>query len=128
MVILLVCLLILIAIGYYIYHHSVTRAKIVIAESTLKNVKENLDEYHKLFKKYPESIDFKTCKDQDGDRVLYPTICNQMKSNIYSIENYSRDRLAGYSLIVRASDIKHTLFEVTPEGVNLVEIKQDEKE
>lgn len=126
-VVLLVCLSILIAIGYYVYHHSVTKAKVVMAENTLKNFKENLDEYHKLYKKYPDSIDFTNCTDQDGDLVFYPTFCKQMKNNLYSIESYSRDRLTGYSLIARASDIENTLFEVTVEGVNIIPVKQEKK-
>jgi Tfp pilus assembly protein PilE len=126
--ILLVCLSILVAIGYYIYYHSVTKAKIVVAENTLKNVKENMDEYYKLYKNYPESIDFTNCTDQDGDRVFYPTFCKQLKSNLYSIENYTRDRLTGYSLMVRAKDVDNTVFEVTVEGINTVIIKQEKKE
>jgi type II secretory pathway pseudopilin PulG len=124
---LLAFLSILIALGYYVYHHSVTKAKIVVAENTLKTLKENLDEYRRLYKKYPDGIDFNTCTDQDGDLVFYPTFCKQLKTNLYSIESYTRDRLTGFSLMARANDTENTLFETTAEGVNLVIVKQEKK-
>jgi Tfp pilus assembly protein PilE len=125
--VLMTILIILIAIGYYMYQYSITKAKIVMAENTLKSAGENLDNYYKINKKYPDNIDFTNCTDEDGDVVFYSSFCKQLKKNLYSIEHYSRDIKTGYELLALAKDTDKTLFSLTAEGVNLVVVKQEKK-
>ncbi len=125
--VLMTILILLIAIGYFIYHHSITKAKIFMAENTLKHAKEDLQVYYKINKKYPETIYFSNCTDEDGDVVFYSSFCRQLKTNLYSIEHYTRDSKTGYELLALAKDTDKTLFSLTAEGVNIVVVSKEKK-
>jgi Tfp pilus assembly protein PilE len=126
-IVLMTILVIMIAVGYFIYHQSITKARLIMAENTLKSARENLENYYKLNKKYPDTINFTNCTDEDGDVVFYSSFCKQMKSNLYSIEHYTRDNKTGYELLALARDTDKTLLSLTAEGVNIVIVKQEKK-
>lgn len=125
--VLMTILILLIAIGYFIYHHSITKAKIIMAENTLKHAKEDLQVYYKINKKYPDTINFSNCTDEDGDVVFYSSFCRQLKTNLYSIEHYTRDSKTGFELLALAKDTDKTLFSLTAEGVNIVVVAKEKK-
>mgnify|MGYP001171415162 CR=1 FL=1 len=126
-VVLMTILVIMIAVGYFIYHQSITKARVILAENTLKSARENLQDYYKLNKKYPDTINFTNCTDEDGDVVFYSSFCKQLKNNLYSIEHYTRDNKKGFELLALARDTDKTLLSLTAEGVNVVIVKKEKK-
>jgi prepilin-type N-terminal cleavage/methylation domain-containing protein len=85
----LAILVVLITIAYSIYNVYINKAKIAIAESTLVNARDNMESYHSDKEKYPNSIDFTSCVDEQSQAVFSPTFCDRLKKDLSSIESYT---------------------------------------
>jgi prepilin-type N-terminal cleavage/methylation domain-containing protein len=112
----IIILAVLITIAFSIYSNYVNKAKIAIAESTLDNARDNLEAYYTDNTKYPESIDFTDCVDENGRVVFQPTFCTQLRNDISSIESYIAEPKS-YVLTARARDTKSTLITLTPNKI-----------
>lgn len=118
LVVAMIVLLILALIAFNIYTQYVTKAKITVAESTLAHVRDNLNLYNIDNGKYPDSINFTDCVDENKRVVFSRAFCNQLSEDLYSIDNYSYNSDdKKYSLTARAKDSKHTLITVTPDKI-----------
>ena len=118
LVIAMIILLILALIAFNVYTQYISKAKITVAESTLTHVRDNLNLFSLDNGKYPESINFTDCVDENSRAVFSQAFCDQLKEDLYSIEKYSyipEDNK--YSLTARAKDSKHTLITVTPDKI-----------
>jgi Tfp pilus assembly protein PilE len=103
---------ILAAIALFIYNDSISKARVTVANSVLDNARKALLNYQMDKGRYPASIDFTSCVDDQWRMVLPPGLCDQMKEELYSIESYSLSDTS-YVLTVRARDNKHTLLTLT---------------
>lgn len=103
---------ILAAIALFIYNDSISKARVTVANSVLDNAGKTLLNYEMDKGRYPASIDFTSCSDDQGSMVFPPVLCSQMKEDLYSIESYSLNDTS-YVLTVRARDNKHTLLTLT---------------
>jgi prepilin-type N-terminal cleavage/methylation domain-containing protein len=112
LVIALIILAVLMTIATSIYVNYIDKARITVAISTLDNVSKNLESYHLDNNKYPESIDFTSCVDEQGHMVFPSGLCDQIKEELYSVESYSIGG-ASYVLTAKAKDNKHTLLTLT---------------
>ena len=108
----LLILAVLIAIATSLYLNYIGTARVTVANSVLDNAGKTLLNYEMDKGKYPASIDFASCSDENGSMVFPPSLCDQMKEEIYSVESYSRSD-TGYVLTVRARDKKHSLLTLT---------------
>jgi prepilin-type N-terminal cleavage/methylation domain-containing protein len=118
LIVAMILLSILILIAFNVYTKYITKAKITVAENTLSHVRDNLNLYNIDNGKYPDSINFTDCVDENSHVVFSRAFCNQLSEDLYSIENYSYtpdDKK--YSLTARAKDSKHTLITVTPDKI-----------
>jgi len=108
-------LFVLIAISVPVYSNYVNRARVTVAASTLDYVRKTLETYYMDNNKYPETINFATCVDEQGHAVFSSNLCEQIKKDIYSVENYESYVIndPGYRLKVRAKDTRHTLLTLT---------------
>lgn len=112
----IIILSVLITIAFSIYSNYVNKAKIAIAESALDNARDNLEAYYTDNLKYPNSIDFTDCVDENGRMVFPPTFCNQLRNDLSSIESYTSDTKT-FVLTARAKDTKNTLITLTPNKI-----------
>jgi prepilin-type N-terminal cleavage/methylation domain-containing protein len=118
LIIAMVVLLILALIAFNVYTQYISKAKITVAESTLAHVRDNLNLYNIDNGKYPDSINFTDCVDENSRMVFSRAFCNQLSEDLYSIENYSYNSDdKKYSLTARAKDNKHTLITVTSDKI-----------
>lgn len=108
----LVVLAVLITIGIHIYTNYISKARVIVANSVLDNAGKTLLSYQMDKGKYPASIDFTNCVDDQGHMVFPPVLCDQMKEEFYSIKSYSLSDTS-YVLAVQARDNKHTLLTLT---------------
>ena len=108
----LVVLVVLITITIQIYTNYISKARVTVANSVLDNARKALLNYQMDKGRYPASIDFTSCVDDQWRMVLPPGLCDQMKEELYSIESYSLSDTS-YVLTVRAKDNKHTLLTLT---------------
>jgi prepilin-type N-terminal cleavage/methylation domain-containing protein len=109
LIIVLTILAVLITIATATYFIYINKAKLTVSISTLDFVSKSLESYHLDYNKYPESIDFTSCVDEQGHTVFFSDFCDQMKKDLYSIESYS---ISGrnYILTAKARDDKYTLL------------------
>jgi Tfp pilus assembly protein PilE len=105
-------LAVLITIATFIYLNYIGTAKVTVANSVLDNAGKTLLNYEMDKGRYPASIDFTNCTDDQGSMVFPPSLCDQMKEELYSVESYSLSD-TNYVLTVRARDNKHTLLTLT---------------
>jgi Tfp pilus assembly protein PilE len=105
----LTILAVLITIGTTTYFFYINKAKLTVSISTLDFASKSLESYHLDYNKYPGSIDFTSCVDEQGHAVFLSDFCEQMKKELYSIESYS---ISGrnYILTAKARDDKNTLL------------------
>lgn len=116
LIIAMIVLLILALIAFNVYTQYISKAKITVAESTLAHVRDNLNLFSLDNGKYPESINFTDCVDENSRAVFSQVFCDQLKEDLYSIEKYSYIPESNkYILTARAKDSKHTLITVTPD-------------
>jgi prepilin-type N-terminal cleavage/methylation domain-containing protein len=118
LIIAMIILVILTLIAFNVYTQYITKAKITVAENTLAHVRDNLNLYNMDNGKYPDSINFTDCVDENNRVVFSRAFCNQLSEDIYSMESYSytpEDKK--YVLTARARDSKHTLITVTPSNI-----------
>ena len=105
-------LAVLITIATSIYLNYISTARVTVANSVLDNAGKTLLNYEMDKGRYPASIDFTSCSDDQGSMVFPPSLCDQMKEELYSVESYTlNDR--SYVLTARARDNKHTLLTLT---------------
>ena len=117
LIVAIVFLAVLIAVAFSIYTNYINKAKITLAESTLDNTQKDLANYYTDKGKYPASIDFHLgCIDENSHIVFASRLCNQLKKDLYSVENYSADETS-YILTAQAKDTKHTLITLTPDKI-----------
>ncbi|MGA2782499.1 MAG: prepilin-type N-terminal cleavage/methylation domain-containing protein [Smithella sp.] len=109
---------ILAGIAFYIYTNYISKAQVTVAVSTLDNVKKTLMTFNLDNGKYPASINFSGCVDEQGRTVFPSILCDQIKEDLYSIENYSSSS-TGYVLTSRAKDNKHTLLTLTESNITI---------
>ena len=109
LIIVLTILAVLITIATATYFNYINRAKLTVSISTLDMVSKSLESYHADYNKYPESIDFTSCVDEQGHTVFLSDFCDQMKKDLYSIESYSISG-TNYILTAKARDDKYTLL------------------
>jgi Tfp pilus assembly protein PilE len=107
---------ILAGIAFYIYTSYISKAEVTVAVSTLDNVKKTLMTFNLDNGKYPVSINFSGCLDEQGHTVFPSMLCDQIKEDFYSIESYSSSD-TGYVLTARAKDTKHTLLTLTESNI-----------
>ena len=100
-------------IAFSIYTSNINKAKVTVAENVLSQTRENLILFNIDNGKYPDSIDFNDCLDENGRVVFSPTFCDQLRKDLESIESYTLDA-NGYVLAAKAKDAKHTLLTLTP--------------
>jgi prepilin-type N-terminal cleavage/methylation domain-containing protein len=105
----LIILAVLMTIATATYFNFVNKAKLTVSISTLDFASKSLETYHLDNNKYPQSIDFTSCVDEQEHTVFLSDFCDQMKKDLYSIENYS---ISGktYILTAKARDDKYTLL------------------
>lgn len=103
-------------IAFYIYTSYISKAEVTVATSTLNNVKKTLTTFNLDNGKYPASINFPSCVDEQGHTVFPSMLCDQIKEDLYSIESYSGSG-TGYILTARAKDPKHTLLTLTESNI-----------
>jgi prepilin-type N-terminal cleavage/methylation domain-containing protein len=113
LIVILILFSVLVLIAFSIYNNNINKAKVTVAENVLSQTRENLFLYNIDNGKYPDSIDFNDCLDENGRVVFSPTFCDQLRNDLDSIESYALDA-QGYVVIARAKDAKHTLLTVTP--------------
>lgn len=104
----LIVLAILATLAFSIYRNYVDKAKVTIAEHAVVEARQNLDLYNMDNGKFPDSIDFTTCRDENSRTVFSTTFCNQIKKDLFSIE-YTADN-NNYILKARSRDVKNTLI------------------
>jgi prepilin-type N-terminal cleavage/methylation domain-containing protein len=109
-------LVVLITIAFSIYNIYINKAKIAIAESSLVHARDNLESYYSDKSKYPDSIDFTSCVDEQSHAVFSPAFCAQLKRDLSSIEKYTSNTTS-YSLSGHARDDKRTLITLTPKNI-----------
>ena len=107
----MIILAILMTIATSIYLKYISTARVTVANSVLDNAGKTLLSYQMDKGRYPVSIDFTSCVDDQGLMVFPSGLCGQMKEELYSID-YSLNG-ASYVLTVRARDNKHTLLTLT---------------
>ena len=112
-------LAIIVAIAFSIYRVYIDKAKITVAESVLIDARKNLEVYLVDNKKYPTSIDFASCIDENSRSVFDTTFCDQLKNDLSSIDGYSANAATSYSLTARAKDTKNTLMTLTPQNITI---------
>jgi prepilin-type N-terminal cleavage/methylation domain-containing protein len=112
-------LAIIVAIAFSIYRVYIDKAKVTIAQSVLTDAQKNLEVYLVDNKKYPTSIDFTSCIDENSRSVFDTTFCDQMKNDLSSIDGYSANAATSYSLTARAKDTKNTLMTLTPQNITI---------
>ena len=105
-------LAVLITIATFIYLNYIGTAKVTVANSVLDNAGKTLMSYQMDKGRYPASINFTSCIDDQERMVFPPSLCDQMKEELYSVESYSLSDTS-YVLTVRARDNKHTLLTLT---------------
>lgn len=105
-------LAVLITIATFIYLNYIGTARVTVANSILDNAGKTLLNYEMDKGRYPASINFTSCYDEQGSMVFPSSLCDQMKEDLYSVESYTISE-TGYVLTVRARDNKHTLLTLT---------------
>jgi len=105
LVVALIILTIIISISFSIYINYINKAKITLAVSLLENTRKDLNAYNLDKGKYPKSINFNNCTDENGSIIFSSGICERFRNDISSVENYSSDN-ENYILSVRAKDPK----------------------
>ncbi len=114
----MIILAVLISLAYLIYANYINKAKITIAENVLVNARDNLNLYNLDNNKYPDSINFDNCVDENSRAVFSESFCNQLRNDLSSIDNYSYNiEDKKYTLTARAKDSKHTLITLTPDKI-----------
>lgn len=108
-------LAILAAIAYSIYSNYLNKAKIAIAESMLDHSRDNLELYNVDNGKYPESINFTNCADENGGAVFTRAFCDQLAKDL-TPESYVLDNRI-YVLKARAKDNNKTLITLTKDKI-----------
>jgi prepilin-type N-terminal cleavage/methylation domain-containing protein len=108
----LVILAVLITIATSIYLNYIGTARVTVANSVLDNAGKTLLNYEMDKGRYPASIDFTSCSDDKGSMVFPPSLCDQIKEELYSVESYVLNDKS-YVLTARAKDNKHTLLTLT---------------
>jgi len=112
LVVVLIIMAVLMTIATSIYFNYINKAKFTVSISILDTVSKTLESYYLDNNKYPESIDFTSCVDENGHMVFLSGFCNQIKEDLYSVESYSISGTS-YVLTARAGDNKHTLLTLT---------------
>lgn len=112
LVIALIVLAVIIGIASHIYINYISNAQVTVANSVLDNAGKALWDYQMDNGKYPASIDFTDCVDEQGKRAIPSVLCDQMKAELSSIESYSITGTS-YVLTARARDSKQTLMTLT---------------
>ena len=112
----LIVLGILATLAFSIYRNYVDKAKVTIAEHAVIEARQNLDLYNMDNGKFPDSIDFNTCHDENSRAVFSTTFCNQIKNDLFSIEYTAGNN--NYVLKARAKDIKNTL--ITTNSIKMI--------
>jgi len=104
----MIVLAILATLAFSIYRNYVDKAKVTIAEHIVIEARQNLDLYNMDNGRFPGSIDFSTCHDENSRAVFSTTFCNQIKKDLLSIEYTAEHN--NYVLKARAKDVKNTLI------------------
>lgn len=113
----LILLTILILIAISIYLNYVNKAKVTVAEHALTTVRDNLNLYNIDYVKFPDSINFADCVDENGKMVFPKGLCNQLKEDLHSIDYSYNPDSRQYVLTARAKDNKLTIIKVTPDKI-----------
>ncbi len=109
LVIALIILAVLITIATKIYISYISMAEVTVARGVIDDAGKTLFDYQMANGSYPASIDFTGCTDEEGQKVFPSNLCDRMRKELYSIEDYSTTG-SNYVLKVRAKDSKHTLL------------------
>lgn len=117
LIVVMIILTTLITIAFSIYNNFINKAKITVAQSVLTNVQKNIEVYNMDKGSYPASIDFTNCIDDQGRTVLDPTLCDQLKKDLFS-NNYTVNGTS-YELKAQAKDAKNTLLTLTPNNITI---------
>jgi prepilin-type N-terminal cleavage/methylation domain-containing protein len=112
LIIALVILAVLITIATSIYLNYIGTARVTVANSVLDNAGKTLLNYEMEKGRYPASIDFASCSDNNGGMVFPPSLCDQIREELYSVDSYVLNDKS-YVLTARARDKKHTLLTLT---------------
>ena len=115
----LVCALLLLTIfilvALSIYLSGINQAKVTVAQNAVANLRDFLNTYSLDNDKYPASINFTNCVDENSRAVFSDSFCKQLKNDLHSISyNYNPENKQ-YVLTARAKDNKFTIIKVTPE-------------
>jgi len=106
-----------ISIGSYFQY--VDKAKRTVSISALETMRKLLEGYAIDHGGYPESIDFTTCTDQNAAPVIPPLICNQMKTDLFSIDSYVLSN-GTYIIMSKAIDRSHTQMKLTGDSIVII--------
>lgn len=115
LLVVMLLLAILAAIAYSIYSNYLNKAKIAIAESMLDHARDNLELYNVDNGKYPESINFTNCADENGGAVFTRAFCDQFAKDLTPV-SYVLDN-GTYVLKARAKDNNKTLITLTKDRI-----------
>lgn len=108
-------IILLIAIPTYIRY--VDKARLALAVHLTDSTRDNLVAYHIDRGKFPDSIDFDDCLDEEGRSVFSPSVCDNFKNDISSVE-YTFDG-SSYILSVRANDKNKTLITLQDNKISI---------
>jgi prepilin-type N-terminal cleavage/methylation domain-containing protein len=106
-------LAVLVMLAFPLYSSYIQKAKMTIGVAALDRIQKSLESYHLDNNKYPDSINFSTCMDDQGHSVFPSDFCDQLKQDIFSFDSYTIDS-GGYTLKAQAIDNKHTKLILTP--------------
>jgi type II secretion system protein G len=107
---------ILASIAIAMYTNYLDKAKRTLSISALENMRKNIEVYAIDNGSYPQSsFNLSNCTD-NGKQVIDPLICNQIKSDLFSLDSYD---LSGGTYIVeaRALDRNHTVIRMTGDSI-----------
>jgi prepilin-type N-terminal cleavage/methylation domain-containing protein len=101
------------------YHQYLDKARRTVSISALENMRKLIEGYAIDHGRYPATIDFTTCIDQDSVQVFPPLVCSQMHNDLFSIDSYT---LTGSTYVVmsRALDTTHTVLKMTGDTIVIV--------
>jgi prepilin-type N-terminal cleavage/methylation domain-containing protein len=93
------------------------RARITVAIASLDSIRPNMETYRDDHQgSYPANINFADFTDQNGVRIIMSTDPSAVTSKLYSWDSYVVSSNT-YTITARALDKKHTVLNLTPQGI-----------
>ena len=107
---------ILASIAMASYYNYLDKAKRTVSISALENMRKMIEGYAIDHASYPLSFDVTNCTDQNGNPVIDPVICSQIKMDLFSLDSYTPSD-GTYTIMSRALDRNHTVIRMTGDSI-----------